>query len=35
MSDSDVKIAYEANADTNAYTDNEKTVVGNTSNTNT
>ena len=35
MSNADVKTAYEANADTNTYTDSEKTVVGNTSNTNT
>jgi hypothetical protein len=35
MSDSDVKTAYENNADTNAFTDAEKTVVGNTSGTNT
>ncbi len=31
----EIKTAYEGEADTNAYTDSEKTVVGNTSGTNT
>tara|TARA_Y100000310_G_scaffold113816_1_gene112272 strand:+ start:1570 stop:3057 length:1488 start_codon:yes stop_codon:yes gene_type:complete len=34
QSDAEIKTAYENNADTNAYTDSEKTVVGNTSGTN-
>ncbi len=33
--DAEIKTAYEANADTNAVTDAEKTVLGNTSGTNT
>ena len=35
QSNAEIKTAYEANADTNAFTDAEKTVVGNTSGTNT
>lgn len=35
MTDAEVKIAYENNANTNAFTDAEKVVVGNTSGTNT
>lgn len=35
MSDANVKTAYENNADTNAFTDSEQTIVWNTSNTNT
>jgi len=35
MSDAEVKTAYENNADTNEFSDAEKIVVGNTSNTNT
>ena len=35
QSNAEIKTAYEANADTNAYTDSEKTVVSNTSGTNT
>lgn len=35
QSAAEIKTAYESNADTNAYTDSEKTVVGNTSGTNT
>lgn len=35
MTNLSVKTAYEANLDTNAFTDSEKTIVGNTSNTNT
>ena len=35
MTDAEVKIAYENNADTNAFTDDEKVIVGNTSGTNT
>ena len=31
----EIKVAYEAEADTNAYTDAEKVIVGNTSGTNT
>ena len=31
----EVKTKYEANSDTNAFTDSEKVIVGNTSNTNT
>lgn len=35
MTDAEVKTAYENNADTNAFTDAEKVIVGNTSGTNT
>ena len=35
MTDAEVKIAYENNLDTNAFTDAEKVIVGNTSGTNT
>jgi len=35
MSNAEVKVAYEANANTNAVTDAEKTVLGNTSGANT
>ncbi len=35
LTDAEVKSGYENNADTNAFTDSEKTIVGNTSNTNT
>lgn len=35
LDDASIKVAYENNADTNAYTDAEKTTVGNQSGTNT
>lgn len=35
MSDAEIKAAYENNADTNAFTDAEKTLLGNQSGTNT
>jgi len=35
MTDSEIKIAYENNSDTNAFTNSDKTKLGNQSGTNT